>query len=88
MQLIKDKIKIRWNKTGKTFKHFQTSMILKVSKQKPCSNPISKFVCGKPMWRKNALLFKKNRPHNLETLEWIHAKCGTLSQTSLMLNYG
>ena len=36
---------------------------------------------------KKTVLFKNKRPYNLETLKQIHKKIGTLSETSLLLNY-
>ena len=64
-------------------------MILKPSKKKSCSVPISKVVCGKPLSRLKTVLKKQNeRLHNLETLKSIHTKFGALSQSSLLLNCG
>ena len=45
-------------------------------------------VCGKTSVKGKIVLFKNKRSHNLETLKWIHTKCGALSQISLLLNCG
>ena len=68
-------------------KHFQKSMISKASKIETLYIPKSKVACGKPLCREKTVFFKNKRPHNLETLTWIYTKLGTLSQTSLLLNY-
>ena len=97
MQLIKDKNKIRWNQTGQLItdpnldffnerfniqflnKKFDKHLISNASKI-PCNIPKNKVVCGKLPWREKKKFFKNNRLHN-------HTKWGTLSQTSLLLNY-
>ena len=67
-------------------KHFQKSKISKAWKIETFSIPKHKVVCGKHLRIEKTLFFKSKRPHNLETLKWIHTKWSTLSQTSLLLN--